>query len=104
MKIQGYILVIGFIHMFTPFVGFRSRLEKMPSIPEEPEMMEGEVERRTIPDFVKPLSDLEVVEGKDAVLQCKVAGMPYPTITWYYNGQKIDDTEDRKMTQCKSIE
>ncbi|XP_062853709.1 striated muscle preferentially expressed protein kinase, partial [Trichomycterus rosablanca] len=80
-----------------------SRLEKMPSIPEEPEMLEGEVERRTMPDFVKPLSDLEVVEGKDAVLQCKVTGMPYPTITWYHNGQKIDNTEDRKMTQYRDV-
>ncbi|XP_066519297.1 striated muscle preferentially expressed protein kinase [Hoplias malabaricus] len=80
-----------------------SRLEKMPSIPEEPEVLEGELERRTMPDFIKPLSDLEVVEGKEAVLKCKVTGMPYPTITWYHNGQKIESSEDRKMTQYRDV-
>ena len=54
-----------------------------------------------MPDFVKPLSDLEVIEGKEAVLRCKVAGLPYPTIAWYHNGKRIDSTEERKMTQCK---
>uniref|UniRef100_A0AAR2KBK0 non-specific serine/threonine protein kinase n=1 Tax=Pygocentrus nattereri TaxID=42514 RepID=A0AAR2KBK0_PYGNA len=80
-----------------------SRLEKMPSIPEEPEVLEGEMERRTMPDFVKPLSDLEVVQGKEAVLKCKVTGMPYPTIAWYHNSQKIESTEDRKMTQSGDV-
>lgn len=73
----------------------------MPSIPEEPEVLESEVERRTMPDFITPLRDVEVVEGKEAVLKCKVSGLPYPTITWYHNGKKIDSTDDRKMTQCK---
>uniref|UniRef100_A0A3P9K1Y8 Ig-like domain-containing protein n=1 Tax=Oryzias latipes TaxID=8090 RepID=A0A3P9K1Y8_ORYLA len=44
----------------------------MPSIPEEPEMLESEVERRTMPDFIKPLGDVEVIEGKEAVLKCKM--------------------------------
>lgn len=74
----------------------------MPSIPEEPEAFEGEVERRAMPDFIKPLCDLEVIEGKEAVLKCRVIGLPYPTITWYHNSKKIESTEDRKMTQCKS--
>ncbi|XP_015214644.2 striated muscle preferentially expressed protein kinase isoform X1 [Lepisosteus oculatus] len=80
-----------------------AKLEKMPSIPEEPEVPESEVERFTMPDFVKPLHDLDVVEGKEAVLKCKVAGLPYPTITWFHNGEKIDSTEDRKMTQYRDI-
>lgn len=80
---------------------FRAKLEKMPSIPEEPEVLESEVERRTMPDFITPLRDVEVVEGKEAVLKCKVSGLPYPTIAWYHNGKKIDSTDDRKMTQCK---
>lgn len=73
----------------------------MPSIPEEPELLESEVERRTMPDFVKPLADAEVVEGKEAVLKCKVAGLPYPTIAWHHNGKLIESSEERKMTQCK---
>ncbi|XP_066542039.1 striated muscle preferentially expressed protein kinase-like [Hoplias malabaricus] len=80
-----------------------AKLEKMPSIPEEPEVPESEVERFTMPDFVKPLYDLDVIEGKEAVLKCKVAGLPYPTIAWFHNGKKIDSTEDRKMTQFRDI-
>uniref|UniRef100_A0A3P8Z265 Striated muscle enriched protein kinase b n=1 Tax=Esox lucius TaxID=8010 RepID=A0A3P8Z265_ESOLU len=82
-----------------------SKLEKMPSIAEEPEVLECEVEQeqRTMPDFVKPLADLEVIEGREAVLKCKVAGLPYPTIAWYHNGKKIDSTEDRKMTQHRDV-
>lgn len=76
-------------------------MEKMPSIPEEPEVLESEVERRTMPDFIKPLADAEVVEGKEAVLKCKVAGLPYPTISWYHNSKRIEGSEERKMTQRK---
>ncbi|XP_038278345.1 striated muscle preferentially expressed protein kinase isoform X3 [Dermochelys coriacea] len=78
-----------------------SKLEKMPSIPEEPELPENEVERFTMPDFLHPLHDLDVVESKEAVLECQVAGLPYPTITWFHNGTKICSSEDRKMTQYK---
>uniref|UniRef100_A0A673JHQ4 non-specific serine/threonine protein kinase n=1 Tax=Sinocyclocheilus rhinocerous TaxID=307959 RepID=A0A673JHQ4_9TELE len=80
-----------------------AKLEKMPSIPEEPEVPENEVERFTMPDFVKPLYDLDVVEGREAVLRCKVAGLPYPTIIWFHNGKRIDSTEDRKMTQFRDV-
>ncbi|KAK6325467.1 hypothetical protein J4Q44_G00048090 [Coregonus suidteri] len=82
-----------------------AKLEKMPSIAEEPEVLESEVEQeqRTMPDFVKPLADLEMIEGKEAVLKCKVAGLPYPTIAWYHNGKKIDSTDDRKMTQNRDV-
>ncbi|XP_078535314.1 striated muscle preferentially expressed protein kinase isoform X2 [Lissotriton helveticus] len=80
-----------------------SKLEKMPSIPEEPEIPENEVERFTMPDFLKPLHDLDVIESKEAVLECQVTGLPYPTITWFHNGQKIQSTEDRRMTQYKDI-
>ncbi|XP_062270568.1 striated muscle preferentially expressed protein kinase [Scomber scombrus] len=78
-----------------------AKLEKMPSIPEEPE--ESEVERRTMPDFVKPLADVEVNEGKEVVLKCKVAGLPYPTIAWYHNGKPIESSEERKMTQHRDV-
>lgn len=76
-------------------------MEKMPSIPEEPEVLENELERRTMPDFVKPLADVEVIEGKEAVLKCKVSGLPYPTIAWYHNGKRLESSEERKMTQRK---
>nr|XP_054602442.1 striated muscle preferentially expressed protein kinase isoform X1 [Nothobranchius furzeri]XP_054602443.1 striated muscle preferentially expressed protein kinase isoform X1 [Nothobranchius furzeri] len=80
-----------------------AKLEKMPSIPEEPEVPENEVERFSMPDFIKPLYDLDVIEGKEAVLKCKVAGLPYPTIAWFHNGKRIESTEDRKMTQFRDV-
>ncbi|XP_048835461.1 striated muscle preferentially expressed protein kinase-like isoform X2 [Brienomyrus brachyistius] len=80
-----------------------AKLEKMPSIPEEPEVAESEVEQFTMPDFIKPLYDLDVVEGKEAVLKCRVAGLPYPSITWFHNGHKINSTDDRKMVQHRDI-
>jgi len=95
--------IISFYDSFW-FISTRAKLEKMPSIPEEPEVPENEVERFTMPDFVKPLYDLDVVEGREAVLRCKVAGLPYPTIIWFHNGKRIDSTEDRKMTQCKLVD
>lgn len=64
-------------------------------------MLENEVERRTMPDFVKPLADVEVIEGKEVVLKCKVAGLPYPTIAWYHNSKQIKSSEERKMAQRK---
>lgn len=64
-------------------------------------MLECEVEKRTMPDFVKPLADVEAIEGKEVVLKCKVTGLPYPTISWYHNGKHFESSEERKMTQCK---
>ncbi|XP_074729511.1 striated muscle preferentially expressed protein kinase isoform X4 [Strix uralensis] len=80
-----------------------SKLEKMPSIPEEPEQVETEAECFTMPDFLKPLHNLDVVESKEAVLECQVAGLPYPSITWFHNGSRIDSTDDRKMMQYKDV-
>ncbi|NXT90805.1 SPEG kinase, partial [Anhinga rufa] len=80
-----------------------SKLEKMPSIPEEPEQAETEVECFTMPDFLKPLHNLDVVESKEAVLECQVAGLPYPSITWFHNGSRINSTDDRRMMQYKDV-
>jgi len=54
-----------------------------------------------VPENEVELYDLDVVEGKEAVLKCKVAGLPYPTIAWFHNGKRIDSTKDLKMTQCE---
>uniref|UniRef100_A0A8B9PI51 Ig-like domain-containing protein n=1 Tax=Apteryx owenii TaxID=8824 RepID=A0A8B9PI51_APTOW len=58
---------------------------------------ENEVECFTMPDFLKPLHNLDVVESKEAVLECQVAGLPYPSISWFHNGSRINSTDDRKM-------
>lgn len=77
---------------------YSSKLEKMPSIPEEPE--QGELERLSMPDFLRPLQDLDVGLAKEAMLECQVTGLPYPTISWFHNGHRIQSSDDRRMTQC----
>uniref|UniRef100_A0AAV2K191 Ig-like domain-containing protein n=1 Tax=Knipowitschia caucasica TaxID=637954 RepID=A0AAV2K191_KNICA len=80
-----------------------AKLEKMPSIPEEPEVPDSDLERFSMPDFTKALLDLDVVEGREAVLKCRVSGLPYPSISWYHNGLPIRSTEDRKMMQHRDV-
>lgn len=80
---------------------YSSKLEKMPSIPEEPE--QGELERLSMPDFLRPLQDLEVGLAKEAMLECQVTGLPYPTISWFHNGHRIQSSDDRRMTQCMCL-
>ncbi|XP_038625027.1 striated muscle preferentially expressed protein kinase [Tachyglossus aculeatus] len=78
-----------------------SKLEKMPSIPEEPE--QGELERLSIPDFLRPLQDVDVGQGKEAALECQVSGLPYPTISWFHNGQRVQSSDERRMTQYRDV-
>ncbi|XP_049471194.1 striated muscle preferentially expressed protein kinase [Panthera uncia] len=85
----------------TAATGPSSKLEKMPSIPEEPE--QGELERLSMPDFLRPLQDLEVGLAKEAMLECQVTGLPYPTISWFHNGHRIQSSDDRRMTQCMCL-
>lgn len=73
----------------------------MPSIPEEPE--QGELERLSMPDFLRPLQDLDVGLAKEAMLECQVTGLPYPTISWFHNGHRIQSSDDRRMTQCTCV-
>ncbi|XP_055967665.1 LOW QUALITY PROTEIN: striated muscle preferentially expressed protein kinase [Sorex fumeus] len=85
----------------TAATGPSSKLEKMPSIPEEPE--QGELERLSMPDFLRPLQDLEVGLAREAMLECQVTGLPYPTISWFHNGHRIQSSEDRRMTQYRDV-
>ncbi|XP_012867202.1 PREDICTED: striated muscle preferentially expressed protein kinase [Dipodomys ordii] len=85
----------------TAASGPSSKLEKMPSIPEEPE--QGELERLSIPDFLRPLQDLEAGLAKEAMLECQVTGLPYPTISWFHNGHRIQSSDDRRMTQYRDV-
>ncbi|XP_066202476.1 striated muscle preferentially expressed protein kinase isoform X1 [Saccopteryx leptura] len=85
----------------TAATGPSTKLEKMPSIPEEPE--HGELERLSMPDFLRPLQDLEVGLAKEAMLECQVTGLPYPTISWFHNGHRIQSSDDRRMTQYRDV-
>lgn len=84
--------------LWAAVASYSSKLEKMPSIPEEPE--QGELERLSMPDFLRPLQDLEVGLAREAMLECQVTGLPYPTISWFHNGHRLQSTDDRRMTQC----
>jgi len=52
------------------------------------------------PVFELPLSDVTVVDGERAVLECRVAAMPKAEITWY-----VDNVEIRRSEEvcCKNI-
>ncbi|MCP9264251.1 Immunoglobulin I-set domain protein [Dirofilaria immitis] len=39
--------------------------------------------------FVTPLEDVDVPEGDNLTLKCKVSGEPMPTLKWYKNGVEI---------------
>ena len=50
------------------------------------------------PVFEIPLSDVTVTDGEMAVLECRVAGVPQPTVTWFVSGQEIKPSVDFKIT------
>lgn len=56
-----------------------------------------------MPDFLRPLQDLEVGLAKEAMLECQVTGLPYPTISWFHNGHRIQSSDDRRMMQCTCL-
>lgn len=51
-----------------------------------------------IPQFVKCLEDVEVVDGQEVMLFCIVRGQPMPTITWFHNGKNIAKNEEYVFT------
>lgn len=38
------------------------------------------------PIMEAPPQNVTVLDGKDAVISCRVAGAPTPNITWFYQG------------------
>ena len=45
----------------------------------------------TPPEFIEPLKNLMVKEGKTATFTCTVKGMPTPKITWYKGSREVMD-------------
>uniref|UniRef100_UPI00358FAC3B striated muscle preferentially expressed protein kinase-like n=1 Tax=Myxine glutinosa TaxID=7769 RepID=UPI00358FAC3B len=78
-----------------------TKLEKMPSIPEEPEGPDPETEALILPDFIQTIRDVEVLEGGQAKLQCQVCGSPRPTVTWCHHGLRLEPGGNITMTQQK---
>lgn len=44
------------------------------------------------PKFTQPLKSVDVEEGMSATLECEVIGSPVPSITWFKDGERVEDT------------
>jgi len=51
-----------------------------------------------MPQFVKCLEDMEVLDGQEVMLFCVVEGEPMPTVTWYHNEKNIMKNEEYVFT------
>lgn len=51
-----------------------------------------------MPQFVKCLEDVEVIDGQEVMLFCVVKGVPMPTLTWYHNNKNIVENEEYVFT------
>lgn len=49
------------------------------------------------PVFEIPLSDVTVVDGEKATLECRVTGTPTPSITWFCENQEVKASQDIRM-------
>lgn len=45
------------------------------------------------PDFLEPLEAVQVEEGEEVRMQCKVSGTPKPEIHWYKDGQALEESK-----------
>ncbi|ELT91006.1 hypothetical protein CAPTEDRAFT_69048, partial [Capitella teleta] len=51
------------------------------------------------PRYLKPITGLDVVEGKSAQFEAIVAGQPPPEVTWFREGHQITDSQEFKITR-----
>ena len=50
--------------------------------------------------FVLPPHDITVLEGEQFLLMCSTKGKPAPEVTWYKDGEPIED-DDNTMTSSE---
>ena len=69
-----------------------------------------EINVRSAPILLKPLTDAEVVTNNDATLQCEIQASPQATVQWFFNDQplaaspaKYDISYDAKTNQYKLV-
>ena len=48
-------------------------------------------------------SDSTVVEGKGVYFKVKVSGVPQPTVTWYHNGEPVEEDYAREIESDGSL-
>ncbi|XP_063284023.1 nexilin isoform X3 [Pelobates fuscus] len=53
-----------------------------------------DVARSGAPWFKKPLKNMSVVDGEPVRFTVKVEGEPKPTVTWWFEGEMLQDCED----------
>lgn len=50
------------------------------------------------PVFITPLSNVMARAGQKIKLECEVAGLPQPTLTWSHNGKPVKETREIKVS------
>nr|XP_006823021.1 PREDICTED: titin-like [Saccoglossus kowalevskii] len=75
-------------------VEFEIKLEEKPHVMETVEFeirpeVEIEIPKAVKPVFKTEVKDVEVTHGQTATLECWIAGVPRPTITWYKEGEQV---------------
>eukprot|EP00106_Octopus_bimaculoides_P016754 XP_014784196.1 PREDICTED: titin-like isoform X3 [Octopus bimaculoides] len=46
------------------------------------------------PNFIKDLETMDVVDGQEIKMICKVVGKPVPHVSWFHNGTNIDNNDE----------
>lgn len=76
--------------------------EQMPPVPQRPEdtayVQPSPSTSLQPPCFTEPLQSIEVVDGEELNVPCKVAGKPPPQISFFHNGKNIDHDEEYVIT------
>ncbi|CAH1789793.1 unnamed protein product [Owenia fusiformis] len=50
-----------------------------------------------VPEFIKPIEDIEIIEGQTAKFRCKLKGYPIPRVLWYKDGKRIQDSLEQRI-------
>lgn len=76
--------------------------EQMPPVPQRPEdtayVQPSPSASLQPPRFTEPLQSVEVVDGEELNVPCRVAGTPPPQISFFHNGKNIDQDEEYVIT------
>ncbi|XP_041477176.1 myosin light chain kinase, smooth muscle-like isoform X3 [Lytechinus variegatus] len=61
------------------------------------------VNTRKRPVFIKPIQDIEVVEGESVTFECHVDAIPEPTIIWTANKKEIKESKYFQMSYKDAV-
>lgn len=56
------------------------------------------LEPTTAPEFIVPVSNTMARAGQKIKLECQVAGLPPPEVTWSHNGKPVKENRDLKVS------